>query len=155
MRRSSRKRVKIFYHGSANVTPQSRNMNPLVTFTNFTILLSCFAGLNALTCHSCYSVPNSDCADPSTGSYSGNYSTTCGSDDNACSKTVGKLDGSVTITTRSCSSSCDEKCVSLAENAENCEYCCTTDNCNGASALTFSLATVAATILGALAAHDV
>ncbi|XP_022111051.1 uncharacterized protein LOC110990382 [Acanthaster planci] len=126
-------------------------MNTLVTFT---ILLSCFAGLNALTCQLC-SILNSDCSDPSMGSYSGNYSVACGSNDNACSKIVVKLDGKVTTTTRSCSSSCDEKCVS-ALTLETCQYCCTTDDCNGASTLTFSLVTaLAAVVFGALAAHGV
>ncbi|XP_022111053.1 uncharacterized protein LOC110990383 [Acanthaster planci] len=124
-------------------------MNTLATLV---ILASCFAGLNALTCHSC-SILDSDCSDPTDGtSYSANYSTSCATSADSCSKIVVKLDGTVTSTTRSCSSSCTQQCVSLF-TIETCEYCCTTDDCNGASALTFSLATVAATILGALVVH--
>merc|ERR1712198_408940 len=119
-------------------TQQHRKMNTLVTFV---ILASCFAGLNALSCHSC-SILDSDCSDP----------TTCGSSATDCSKIVVTLDGTVTSTTRSCSSSCTQQCVSIF-SIQTCEYCCTTDDCNGASALTFSLATVAATVLGALVAR--
>merc|ERR1712180_296730 len=130
-------------------TQQHRKMNTLVTFV---ILASCFAGLNALSCHSC-GILDSDCSDPTDGTaFSANYSTTCGSSATGCSKIVVKLDGAVTSTTRSCSSSCTQQCVSIF-TIQTCEYCCTTDDCNGASALTFSLATVAATVLGALVAH--
>ncbi|XP_038052611.1 uncharacterized protein LOC119725306 isoform X2 [Patiria miniata] len=125
-------------------------MNTLVTLV---ILVSCFAGLNALTCHSCGYVSGvssgSDCAD----TFTGNYSTSCSSSDDTCQKTVVKIDGSVTTLSRGCttSGSCTESCGSIF-SIESCVYCCTTDDCNGASAVTLSLATVAATVLGTVVA---
>lgn len=115
------------------------------------ILAGCFVGLEAITCHSCSYVSGiggDTCNDP----YSANDSTSCSSGQ-TCQKSTISLSGSITTVTRSCSSSCSAGCVSLF-SIETCTYCCSTDDCNGASAVTLGLAILAASVLGAIVAYS-
>jgi len=113
-------------------------------------VVSCFAGLDALCCHSCIGGGSGDCNDP----YTANYSITCGSGSDTCLKSVSTLDGTVTAVTRSCTSDffCTETCISFF-SAETCTYCCTSDDCNAAGAVTSNLALLLTGAVGAFLGH--
>ncbi|XP_071511483.1 uncharacterized protein [Diadema antillarum] len=111
------------------------------------VLVACIAPIYGFNCHSCAyvsGVGGDECTDPFASSGVSNVS--CSSN---CAKVVVKVDNSVTTLTRSCSSICSNGCISLF-GISTCTYCCTSELCNSATSVGFSVTALVATVLAAL-----